>query len=450
MFDKHIADFNKNIIELREFIDLIASFLSEKQDEHDKRFNALFMSSLVGKILSIKTEWEPNEREEYENKKKKYDEEVLEIYKKPVNIDVDVEKDENGDPEKMGLKISFKSENKIDDDIKKDLNSFGKSQVHISILYKNSFISLLSSVEWFFSQILHFYYDKFPESAGIQKKTMTLSDLKNFRTIEDAEKYLIDSKIEEVLRGSFETWLGILKTELSLKLGYINQIENELVEIYQRRNLLVHNGGVVNSIYLSKVNENNRKNIKINDTLNIEKAYLDNAICKLQKAFILIAAELWKKLDKDDTLRGDVLSEIVYANLLQSRWEISEGLSYFIINDAQLLPIDKVIAQLNYWLSMKRQNKMDKIQEDIKKADFSDKKEILQLGLFSLREEKELFFEKLPIALDSNQLNIERLEEFPIFEEMRQTDEYKKFKLESHYFKKPNVEIQKLDNIELN
>lgn len=446
MFDKHIAEFNKNIIGLREFVDLIDPFLSERHSEQNRKFNTVLMSGFINNLLATKKEWEIDEKEGYLKKKEELEAEIINIYKKPINVTVDFEMDENqfDQQEKQILKLSISAEKGIE----KDILNYGKGKNHISILYKSSLISLLSSVEWFFSQILHYYYDKFPESTGIQKKTMTLSDLKNFGSIDDAEKYLIDSKIEEILRGSFDSWIALMKTDLSLKLGYLDIIENELIEIYQRRNLLVHNGGVVNSIYISKVKDTYRQNVNLNDVLDVDKIYLDNAICKLQKTFILIASELWKKLDKDDKIRGDVLSDIVYENLLKSRWDICEGLAYFIINDAQLQPTDKVVAQLNYWLCMKRTNRLDQVSKELEKADYSDKKEIFQLGLFALRNEKELFFEKLPIALDSRQLNIERLEEFPIFEEIRQTDEYEKFKSDSKYFKEPNIEIPRLDSVE--
>src|SRR5690606_14038880 len=99
------------------------------------------------------------------------------------------------------------------------------------------------------------------------------------------------------------------------------------------------------------------------------------------------------------------------------------------------------VAQLNNWLCKKRMNKFDSVKKDIEKADFSDKKEIFQLALAALKEDKETFFQLLPTVLDSKQLNIKRLEEFPILEEMRATEEYKKFKDESKYFKEPNQPI---------
>ncbi|WP_343534684.1 hypothetical protein [Pedobacter sp.] len=433
MLDKQIVDFNESIIGLREFIDLIDPILTDKLKEHDEHISPLISLGVIKQMLTQNTELEEGEKEKIEGIQSKINAKILEIYKE--EIDVEIETEEDKADSSMRLKIPSNIR------FQEHLANAGKTKNHIELLYRNSLISLLSSVEWFFSQILHFYYDKHPDASGIQKKTMTLSDLKGFGTIEDAEKYLIDIKIEEILRGNFDSWISLLKSELSLNMGYIEPIKNELIEIYQRRNLLVHNGGVVNSIYISKVEEKFRKDIKQNDKLNVDKEYLDNAICKLQKAFILIAAELWKNLDKTDKKRGDVLGEITYENILKSKWDICEGLTYFMINDAQLETTDKVIAQLNYWLCKKRTNQMDSIRNELNKADFSDKKEIFQLGLFAIKDDVKSFIEILPHALNSNQINIERLEEFPIFEEIRKTEDYIKFKEESKYFKEPNQEV---------
>jgi hypothetical protein len=443
MFEKHISDFNKSIIGLREFVDLIAPFLDAKQEEYAKPIHSLIASALINEELANKTDWKENEKEQLIKRKGELEEDILKFYDgKPIAAKIIKPKAEEK-KDKESFKIQIESNKTVDG----HMENAAKTFKHIELLYKNSLISLLSSVEWFFSEILHFYYDKYPESTGIQKKTLTLAELKSFGSVADAEKYLIDIKIEEILRGSFDSWLNLLKTELSLKLGYVTSIENELIEIYQRRNILVHNGGKVNSIYISKVHEALRKGVKLNDTIHIDKEYLDGAIRKLQKTFILIASELWKKLDKDDKKRGDVLTDIIYDNLLKSRWDFCEGLCYFIINDSQLEPIDKLVAQLNYWLCKKRTGKYNDVKDEISKVHFADKKEIFQLALYALKDDKKSFFETLPIALDSKQLNIERLEEFPIFQELRETEEYKKFKSTSKHFKAPNKKVEKLETV---
>lgn len=277
---------------------------------------------------------------------------------------------------------------------------------------------------------------------------MTLSELKGLSSIDDAEKFLIDVKIDEILRGNFESWIKLLKSELSLGLGYISDIKDELIEVYQRRNLLVHNGGIVNSIYLSKVKKEQRENLGINDKLTVDKNYLENSICNLQKAFILIGAELWKKLNPEDISRGEILGDIIYENLVQSRWDICEGLCYFSLRDFHINPVDKVIAQINYWLCKKENGQYDEIKAELIDANFSDKKEVFQIGLYALRGETDKVIEMLPIALETNQTNIERIEEFPVLREFRKTKEYEEFKKNSKYFKEKNKEVIIPDSVE--
>jgi hypothetical protein len=434
MFQQHILDFNENIIGLRDFIDLIDPFLNEKFDEHDKLVKPLITLGIVNEMLTEKKEWEDGEMEKIQKLRIHLNGEIEKIYKKSVDIKVEFDKKETDNKEdSKSLKVIFKAQN-APSELQDNLKNIRKVSDHMELLYKNSLISLLSSVEWFFSQILHFNYDKYPESAGIQKKNLTLADLKTFGSIADAEKYLIDTKIEEILRGNLDSWFTTLKTELNLGLSYIEPIKDELIEIYQRRNLFVHNGGVVNSIYLSKVKDKYREGVKIGDTLRVDKSYLDNSICKLQKAFILVAAELWKNNDKNDKLRGGVLGDIVYENLLKSKWDICEGLTYFIINDAQMDVTDKLVAQLNYWLCKKETGDFEKIKKDLFNTDLSDRKEIFQLALFALRDEIEPFMELLPKALDAEQLTTKKLEEFPIFKNIRETGQYKSFKSTSKYF----------------
>lgn len=443
MLDKHIVDFNESLIGLRDFVELIDPFLNEKVEEHDKQLRPLVVSAILKELLSEKTDWENGEREKFIEMQEKIQSQIDSKYSNDTEVVFEKEKTENNEFKSISIKIRSN-----DDNIVNHISNVKKANKHINLLYTNSLISLLSNVEWFFSQVLHYYYDEHPDSAGVQQRTLTLKDLKTFGSVDDAEKYLIDVKIDQVLRGNLESWISLLKEEIGLGLGYLKDFMDELIEIYQRRNLFVHNGGVVNSIYISKVNENLRKGIGIGEKLSVNKQYLENSICKLQKAFILIGAELWKKLNPDDEKRGEILGEIVYENLLHSRWDICEGLCYFLLQDSKINPVDKTIAQINYWLCKKELGQYSQIENEVGKIDYSDKKEIFQLGLCAIREETEKIIELLPITLDTNQTNIERIEEFPILKDFRKTKEYAEFKEKSKYFKEKNKEVVKMDKVE--
>jgi len=307
------------------------------------------------------------------------------------------------------------------------ISSTFNQDLHIANLFKNNLISLLSSVEWFFAQLLHNFYNRYPESPGINKKVLTFEDLKNFDTLKDAERYLIEKKIEELLRGSIDSWFEYLRDDLKIKINFVKPFIDELIEISQRRNLFVHNGGIVNTIYLSKVTLKLRDGIEINEPLKIDKLYVENSINLMQTVFTLLAAELWKKLYPNDQERGELLTTITFDYLMQGRWKDALSISEFIIIDEFQDSTIKTISHLNNWLSKKRLGNWDEISAELNKLDFSDKQTKYQLALASLKEDHDFFFNLLPKSIAKEEISLIEIQLFPIFKEMRDHDKFIKF-----------------------
>lgn len=423
MFDKYLKDFHENIEGLRDFVGLIDPFLSEHRQKIEEEHSESLLPLHLAHLEFI---------EEDTEKKEKYSKKLKEVFDGEIEVkftDNESEKDKEETEEKKdnekGVTVKVKGDtSKIDAAFEILARTYHQKE----ILYRSSFINLLSTVEWFFAQILHYHYDKHPESAGIKKKTLTLEELKSFESIKDAENYLIDDKIEGILRSSFKDWLQTLKNELNLSLAYTNDFENELIEIYLRRNLLVHNGGVVNSIYLSKVSEFYKEKYNINDKLEISKEYLERAISLLHTVFTLISCELWKKLEPNNEDRCSLIMELGFDYLKRQMWDLSEISSTFLILDKKMPISSRTAAQLNFWLSKKNGGKYNDVSKEILDADFSDKSKLFQIALYSLREEEDLFFNLLPQVLKTEELNVESLLEFPIFESMRNLPKFEELK----------------------
>jgi len=429
MLDKYIIQFTNNIDGLRDFIELIGPIVNHNHEtavEARKKITSSF--DLAKEIVFSGDEEEKRDKEE--KIKLLLDGELVKAEKVELTEE-ELKHFPEGEVPTFMVMVPAAITGKVEEAMSGPTKTRNQKQ----LLYTNSLIGLLSSVEWFYSQVLHYYYDKFPSAAGIKKKTLTLEDLKTFASVEDAEKYLIDNKIEEIFRGGFENWISIIRDEIKLKVNFIKPFEDELLEVYQRRNILVHNGGIINSIYFAKVPPSARGKKKIGDRIYVTETYLENAICKLHLVFTLIAAELWKKLEPKEKMRGELLNDIAYSNMLHKRWVITEGLSNFIKTDNDLPSVIKTVGQLNYWLCKKRNNKYQEIKSDLEKADFSDKSLRYQLAMLALKDDKENFFIMLPDTLKTKSLGLNELMDFPIFEEMRMTEEFKKFKETSLEFK---------------
>ena len=305
--------------------------------------------------------------------------------------------------------------------------TFFRIEKQKALLYKNSLVTLTSTVELFLSQLLHFYFDRFPEAVGAHEKFFSLDDLKALGSIEDAKQHLIESEGEDVLRGSLEDWIRFLKERVNLSMGYLNAAKDNLIEVYQRRNLLIHNGGRVNSIYLSKVKRHLTESLARDEVLDVPPEYLSAAIELFELNFMLIGAELWKKLNPIDEERPTTLINIAFSHLLKERWRIAEGLSYFVMSDKQISERSQMIGQLNYWQSVKWQGRFEDIRKEVEQADFSARDSLYQLGQLALLNKNEAFFSLLPDVLRSGKLTIEDLRAWPVFREMREDPAYNLF-----------------------
>ena len=135
MFTKFISEFEDNIQGLRDFVQLINPILEEHQKKIEKE-SAIYLKPIE---LAIQRHLEEDVFE-----KEKLDVKFKEIFEGDIKVEIDEEKN-----------ISF-SINGDSTSIDEAFAKMGKTQFQKEQLYKSSFISLLSSVEWFYSQILHF------------------------------------------------------------------------------------------------------------------------------------------------------------------------------------------------------------------------------------------------------------------------------------------------------
>jgi hypothetical protein len=412
MFGQAIFAFRSNINALRDFVDVIEPVLQEKtQSVLQQRAEILAPLLLAFKKL----EW-PSEANS-----PKVDDEKLKQLCDELKITVTVVEgpDKGRSVDISGEDISQFSE---------AMQSLVKTLRHTNLLYESSLISLSSMAESFLASLLHRYFETYPEAVGIREKVFSLQDLRQLGSIEDARKSLVDSTVENILRGSFEDWLKFLREQAKLSMGYLAM--DPLIEIFQRRNLLVHNAGVVNSIYTSRVAASFREQWKIGEHITVPRDYLDNAIALVELNFLLIAAELWKKLEPNSEERSELLLEISLDHLLAERWEVAEGLSFFVKNDKQTLERLQLMGQVNYWQTFKWRNRFEEVRSEVEKADFSAKEPLFQLALAALQDDLDKFFELLPEVLDSKRLSLDHLDRWPIFRGIRPTERYGLFMMQ--------------------
>ncbi len=293
------------------------------------------------------------------------------------------------------------------------------------LLYHSSLVSLISFVELFISEIFHEYYKRFPANIpGRDENVFSLDKLETLGSIDDAKSIILDTKIEGILRRGFEHWMSTLKKTLSLSMGYVEEHKAVLSEVYQRRNLLVHNGGKVNAQYIAKVPTENRGSVAIGEKMEISDEYLGKSISTFEKCLILIAAEYWKKQGTRPKARGILLNQFSRDHICAGRYDIAEGFSYFVKNDKKIPEKERLEGTINYWQSMKWSGRFDEVITEVSEADFSAADDKFLLAKYALLNQEKEFFALLPSILEAEKLSLKDLANEPLYKEMRESEEY--------------------------
>jgi hypothetical protein len=415
MFKQPIKQFSENLEALWEFVEDVAPVLHNKMREGTEQDAERLLP-----LAYILAETFPDEAQSDETLQLKgiaWDS-LKEKFKDKIVI-------ERAEDAGSGPIATIQIPGNIGFEFQEAMRRFHKRVHKIELLYKNSLIALVSSAEWFLAQLLHQYFKEYPLAIGSHDKVFNFDDLRDFNTIDDARTHLIESKIEGLLRGSISDWFNYLKSHLKLSLEYIEPYEADLIEVTQRRNLLVHNGGVVNSIYMSKVPEEVRSDVKLGHPIEVSEKYLEKALRTIERVFVLVGAELWKKLSPADESRFETLFDISWKHLKAERWELAEGISYFIMQDKKQPEVNQLVGMMNYWQSLKWLGRFEEVRSDVERTDFSAKQQRFALAQAALLDDEERFFTILPRVLEAGEITEEALHEWPILRKLRTTDRFR-------------------------
>lgn len=292
-------------------------------------------------------------------------------------------------------------------------------------LYEVSLISLISSVEWFLSQILHSHFKGYPKLVtAVSQKNFTYSDIEKFNTLDDAKQFLIDQKVDEIIRSDFRSWIDYLKLTLKLDLSFCEKDLSDAEEVFLRRNLLVHNGGVVNNIYLNKVSPDLLQKFKLKKGAQvlIDDKYLQSSINLLESLFLCMGALMWRKQLKDAAQISEyflTLNLLTFNHMKEGRYEVSEKISCFLEADKDISIHDKLMTTVNRWISIKQQGRFNEIEAEILSSDFSAFEDKYVMGRYVLLGKFSEAVEILKVMLKAKKISVDELRDWPLFNDIR-------------------------------
>jgi hypothetical protein len=194
-------------------------------------------------------------------------------------------------------------------------------------------VSLVSHYDFFLGWLIKSLYLMKPEMLRASDRTMSLPELLEFNSIDEAQQYILEKEVEAVLRKSHSEQFDWLEHKFSISLRKDLSVWPTFIEVTERRNLFVHAGGVVSNQYLKICKQHGYdldRAIVIGTELGVTKAYFDTAYQAIYEIGVKLAHVLWRKIKPNEIEEADKnLSNRCYDLLKEGKNELSKILLDF-------------------------------------------------------------------------------------------------------------------------
>lgn len=306
--------------------------------------------------------------------------------------------------------------------IKKEYQDFEVREKQEEILYRGSLLLLVTYFENLVAGVFRECFVKYPQRISLNEKSVSYKMLTEMNDIEEIKNILIDQEVTNKMYDSLLNWKKYFQKNLKLELKAWDDEFELIQEIMARRNLYVHNNGVINSIYINLVKEVNKDSI--GNILSIDREYIDNAIDILEYIGMSLIIEVWIKECADNQEEVNAITDMIYEEYLDSsRWKMARHFYEICLQSTKILDADKILCKINTWQCYKWLGEYDKVRDEVKKVDVSAFKPMYTLGILALNEDYEKFFEFYDNQTDIGE---DQLKEWPLFMELRKSEEYMK------------------------
>jgi hypothetical protein len=303
----------------------------------------------------------------------------------------------------------------------------------MGLLFRTSFVMLLSYFDYLMSDIIYYYYKIYPNALSGTDLTISLVDLKQCPDREGAIDFILEKKVESVLYKNLNSQLLFLKNDLKTNVNK-KIIEWEIInEAVERRNLLVHNDGIVNRRYLKNVKgliaDKEKKGLAVGDILTVEEGYFKQIYDGILLAGVILLDTCWRKWVRKEVDEATKCLDMSLVKLLvRKEWSIAERLGYYAKN----IEVNNIYAKndliISYCVALKRLGKKRKVDKEIRGINKAGVTFIQRAQINLLEDDKDSFYLNVKKAAENKDVHIESLLrsfDWPALNEIRKDQDYK-------------------------
>lgn len=296
-----------------------------------------------------------------------------------------------------------------------------------SVLYRSVIVLLISFLEDLIASLVHSYYLRYPAALPDETRPLTLRDLRRFESIQDAESHLVSLEVEALLREGLRSQIEYFAKRPRVDTTPIVPHLARLLEVDQRRNIVVHNAGVVNRIYLERVDPPLVElfQAKLGSSLVSTSEYVAGAMETVAAAGEILAQQCWRKWAASEVdAANNALVETCFQALLDERYELVISLAGYAASIN--LPSDTIARTMavNHAIALRDTGRAAEAEEVLAALDWTSASAKFQVAMHGVLGDEEALCAALRRAVSASEISLDNIREWPLFAPFRQSSRF--------------------------
>lgn len=291
------------------------------------------------------------------------------------------------------------------------------------LLNRSLLVSAVAAFEALLTRLFTFQIQLFPGLLDADARKFSLRELQEFVSLEDARTAAVSDRVDSLMHESFDDWERWLDRTASISLGDLCMDRDAVLELIQRRHIIVHNDGRVSSQYLQKLRTTEPS---VDTWLSTPAPYLEHALDQLDALGVGLGGSLAASWFQGEQAEAQQNVHILAFGLLKAeRYGCARKLAdigcQLGSGDSEL---DKMIM-VNSWIARKQLDGMDSIRAEVEAWDVSALAPKFAVAKAALQNDFELLFDReLPLAIERGDIELDGLQTWPLFKEVREQEAY--------------------------
>lgn len=306
------------------------------------------------------------------------------------------------------------------------------------LLYETSLIAISNIFESLISNLIKILVVS-DKNSKLQDKTLTFKQINQFGGLEEAKDYLIEKIVEDTMRGNQISWLEYIADNTSKNFynELIGKEEDEFVDFFLKRNLIIHNNSKINKKYFNSCRE------KFSDQQKaslLERKIVVNEEHLLDKLGLIYVVGIKssyyvakKKYTKQFPEIFEFYQSIAFENLLNEENKVAYDIYNMLWKDKiKFKDSEKMLLCINYMQSLKWTGRTKELENLLSTEDFSLAGHDHKMCLYILKEDYDAAILEFKEVLneDDGEDDIDIINDYmswPIFKEFSLSEKFKIF-----------------------